>query len=122
MNAPGKMPSAPRRGEVWLVSFDPQAGAEIAKRRPAVVISLDSVGKLPLRIVVPITEWSLLYARFPWMVNVKPAGINGLSKDSAADTFQTKSISLDRFVNRIGRLEIDQVNEIAQVVAFCVGA
>ena len=116
-------PSAlPQRGEVRLVSFDPQAGAEIAKRRPAVVISLDSVGKLPLRIVVPITEWSPRYARFPWMVNLKPTTTNGLSKESTADAFQAKSVSLNRFANSIGRLPIEQVDEIAQTVAFCGGA
>jgi len=116
-------PSAlPQRGEVWLVSFDPQAGAEIAKRQPAVVISLDSVGKLPLRIVVPITEWSQHDARFPWMVNLKPTTTNGLSKKSTADAFQAKSVSLNRFANSIGRLPIEQVDEIAQTVAFCVGA
>ena len=34
----------------------PRPGVEIAKRRPAVVISEDAVGRLPLRIVVPITD------------------------------------------------------------------
>ncbi len=40
---------APRRGEVWMVDFDPAVGAEIRKLRPAVVISVDAVGRLPLR-------------------------------------------------------------------------
>ena len=39
----------PSRGEVWLVDFDPAVGAEIQKVRPALVISLDSIGRLPLR-------------------------------------------------------------------------
>ena len=38
----------PRRGEIWLVDFDPAVGAEIQKVRPAVVISLDAIGRLPL--------------------------------------------------------------------------
>ena len=122
MSAAGAFQSDPRRGEVWMVSFNPQSGAEIGKTRPAVVISLDSIGVLPLRIVVPITEWSPRYAKLPWMVNLKPANNNGLSKESAADTFQVKSVSLDRFGKRLGRLEIEQSDEIAQIVAFCVGA
>ncbi len=40
----------PKRGEVWLVRFDPSAGAEIRKVRPAVVVNLDAIGRLPLRI------------------------------------------------------------------------
>ncbi|MDH6105639.1 type II toxin-antitoxin system PemK/MazF family toxin [Anabaenopsis tanganyikae CS-531] len=38
----------PKRGEIWLVNFDPTVGAEIKKVRPAVVISSDSVRKLPI--------------------------------------------------------------------------
>jgi mRNA interferase MazF len=46
----------PKRGEIWLVDFDPAMSAEIRKVRPAVVVSLDAIGRLPLRIVVPITD------------------------------------------------------------------
>lgn len=47
----------PKRGEVWNVNFDPSVGAEIRKIRPAVVISSDAVGRLPIKIVVPATEF-----------------------------------------------------------------
>lgn len=47
----------PLRGEVWTVRFDPAEGAEIQKIRPAVVLGMDSIGRLPLKIVVPITDW-----------------------------------------------------------------
>ena len=40
----------PKWGKVWLVRFDPSAGAEIRKVRPAVVVNLDAIGRLPLRI------------------------------------------------------------------------
>jgi mRNA interferase MazF len=52
----------PLRGEVWLVDFDPAVGAEIRKLRPAVVLSLDTIGRLPLRMVVPVTDWKMAYA------------------------------------------------------------
>jgi mRNA interferase MazF len=32
-------PRRVRRGEIWLVNFDPTVGSEIQKRRPCVVIS-----------------------------------------------------------------------------------
>ena len=60
----------PKRGEVWDVDFDPPRGAEIGKTRPAVVISEDAIGRLPLRIVVPITEWNSRYATYPWFVQL----------------------------------------------------
>ncbi len=56
------------------------------------------------------------------MVNLKPSGTNGLSKESAADAFQVKSVPLRRFARYLGRIEAVQLDEIAQAVALCVGA
>ena len=81
----------PRRGEIWLVDFDPAVGAEIRKVRPAVVISLDTLGRLPLRIIVPITDWKPQYVRYPWFVELPVSPTNGLVKDSGADAFQPES-------------------------------
>ncbi len=93
-------PPEPHRGEVWLVNFDPTTGAEIQKMRPAVVMNLDAVGRLPLRIVVPITDWKPRYDELPWFVHLPPDSSNGLSKASGADGFQVKSVSVDRFAER----------------------
>src|SRR6266481_529511 len=90
----------PLRGEVWKVNFSPSVGAEIQKVRPAVVLSLDVVGRLPLRIVVPITDWKPAYANFAWFVHLLPDQSNGLTKESGADAFQIKSVSENRFVSR----------------------
>src|SRR5205807_1851834 len=96
----------PKRGEVWNVRFDPAVGAEIQKVRPAVVLSLsmDSVGRLPLKIVVPITDWKLAFAHFAWFVHLPATADNGLTKDSGADAFQVKSLSEARFLDKLGEL------------------
>src|SRR5215217_2141709 len=93
---------APKRSEIWLVDFDPAIGAEIRKVRPAVVISADAIGRLPLRLIVPVTDWQVWYSAFPWFVHLPASSGNGLSKDSGADAFQTKSVSVTRFVRRPG--------------------
>jgi len=111
----------PKRGEIWLVDFDPAIGAEIRKVRPAVVISVDTVGRLPLRMVVPVTDWKPQYAAFPWFVEIPASPTNALMKDSGADAFQTKSISQARFVRRLGDVSPAQVEEIAEAIALCVG-
>jgi mRNA interferase MazF len=110
------------RGEIWLVNFDPAAGAEIQKLRPALVVSLDSIGRLPLRIVVPITDWKPAYANYPWFVHLPANARNGLSKDSGADAFQTKSASTARFARRLGTVAETQTDAIASAIALCVGA
>jgi mRNA interferase MazF len=111
----------PKRGEIWLVNFDPAVGAEIQKLRPALVISIDAIGRLPLRLVVPITDWKASYTNYPWFVQIPAHADNGLSKDSGADTFQTKSISLHRFVRCLGTITPGQLDAVALAIALCVG-
>ena len=113
---------APRRGEIWLVDFDPAVGAEIRKLRPTLVISVDTIGRLPLRMVVPITDWKPEYAHYPWFVELPASPSNGLAKDSGADAFQTKSVSLSRFVRLLGTVTAAQLDELASAIALCVGA
>ena len=115
------MTSTPTRGEVWYVNFDPAIGDEQRKIRPAVVVSVPSVGRLPLRIVVPLTDWKPRYSNYSWFVFVPASQLNGLAKDSGADGFQVKPISLQRFHNRVGALVSAQMDEIAAAVALCVG-
>ena len=122
MTAPSSKTNAPTRGEIWVVRFDPVEGAEMAKKRPSAVVSLPTVGRLPLRIIVPITHWKPSYAMVPWLVYLKPNKTNGLTKDSAADAFQVKSVSLQRFENKIGTVTADQLEQISAAVALCVGA
>jgi mRNA interferase MazF len=103
------------------VRFDPSIGAEIRKLRPAVVMSLDSIGRLPLRIVVPLTDWQATFDRLPWFTRIEANSKSGLVKDSGADAFQVKSLSETRFVQRLGKATDDQVEEISAAIAMCVG-
>lgn len=108
------------RGEIWLVEFDPTRGAEMQKTRPAVVITSDHVGKLPLEIVVPITDWKPLYVYAAWFVQLLPDKSNGLAKESAADAFQVKSMSDERFRRRLGSVTEAQLKQIVKAVALCI--
>jgi len=110
------------RGEVWRIRFDPAEGDEIKKIRTAVVMSENAIGRLRLKIVVPITEWKPRYANYPWFVHLVPAPTNGLTKDSGADAFQVKSISETRFLDRLGELPAGELDDIANAIAICVGA
>lgn len=112
---------APKRGEIWLIDFDPAVGAELRKVRPALVVSLDTIGRLPLRLVAPITDWKPHYANYPWLVQLSPTAANGLIKDSGADAFQTKSVSESRFVRRLGTASAAELDDVASAIGLCVG-
>jgi len=101
-----------RRGEIWLIDLEPTVGAEIKKTRPAVIVNSDALGKLPLSIIVPITDWKDHYSVAPWMVQIKPNNTNGLSKVSSADCFQVRSVSQTRFVKKLGVLKSETMKEI----------
>lgn len=111
----------PLRGEVWRVEFEPARGAEIRKIRPAVVLNVATAGRLPLRVIVPLTEWQPPFARTFWHVRIDAAPGNGLSKVSSADTFQVRSFSTERFVERIGTLTPEQMEGIARAAGLVLG-
>jgi len=52
------------------------------------------------------------------MVKIEPTSANGLSKTSAVDTFQIRSVAHERFVNRLGELPEWQMGEIARALAI----
>jgi mRNA interferase MazF len=73
-------------------------------------------------LVVPITDWKSSYAAYPWFVELPASPKNGLNENSCADAFQTKSISENRFVRRLGETTAARLDEIADAIALCVGA
>lgn len=110
----------PVQGEIWLVNLNPTKGDEISKVRPCVVVSNDDVGKLALRMVVPITEWKDRFADFPWMTILEPDDENGLTKTGAADSFQVRSVSISRFVKKRGVVAEDRIDRIVKAISACV--
>src|SRR5690242_2408391 len=106
------------RGDIWLINFDPSTGAEIRKLRPAVVVSIDSDGRLPLRVVVPVTDWKPDYAGFPWFVHIPADTVSGLAKESGADAFQVKSVSVQRFRRKLANTTEVQLELISSAIAL----
>ena len=105
------------RGEIWFINLDPTIGAELKKTRPVVIVNDDAIGILPLRVIVPITEWKDRYAVAPWMVRLEPDAENHLDKPSVADAFQVRSVAQERFVRRLGKLSGTAMQEITRALA-----
>lgn len=94
-----------KQGEIWLITLDPTIGAEIKKTRPAIIVNDNVYGKLPLKIIVPITDWKERYDSVPWMVKLSPESNNGLTKESAADCFQIRSLAEERCIRKLGAID-----------------
>jgi mRNA interferase MazF len=111
----------PRRGEIWWVRLDRREGYEMSKTRPALVIGEDAFRVFPLRIVVPITTWKEKFSKYPWMVKLIPTEQNCLDNTSGADSSQVTSISINRFLNKLGSVSKSKLENVVAAVALCIG-
>lgn len=107
-----------KQGEIWLINLDPTMGSELKKTRPAIIVNDNRIGKLPLKVIVPLTDWKDRYGIAPWMVKVLPDNKNNLKKTSSADCFQIRSISELRFVKKWGTISSDNLEEIKKALAI----
>lgn len=99
------------------MNFDPTVGSEIRKIRPAVVVSSDAVGRLPVKLVAPITDWKDYFAANAWHVRVVNDDENGLAKISAVDTLQMRGMDRRRFDRRLGKVSTATMEEIVLAIA-----
>jgi len=93
----------PRRGEVYLVAFDPTLGAEIRKTRPALILQNDIANRAsPITIVAALTT-KFDQELYPTEVLIRaPEG--GLDADSVVLLNQIRSVDRRRLAQRLGRL------------------
>ncbi|MCK9282622.1 MAG: type II toxin-antitoxin system PemK/MazF family toxin, partial [Melioribacteraceae bacterium] len=107
-----------KRGEIWRVNFDPTIGAEIKKSRPAIVISSNLIGKLLIKIIVPLTSWDVKYEESFWHVKIETDSKNNLVRTSSADALQVRSVDIQRFIApRIGVISAEISDEIVATIA-----
>jgi len=108
-----------RRGEVYLVDFDPAESGEANKTRPAVIVSNDGANGSAERTgngvvtVVPLT--SNVTRIYPFQVFLR-AEVIGLKSDSKAQAEQVRSISVRRLRSLIGEVPISQLEEIDEAL------
>jgi mRNA interferase MazF len=111
---------SPKRGEIWLVDLNPTRGQEIQKTRPVVIISAEIFNPIPLRIVIPITSWQEKFDDRLFMVKIAASSGNNLSRDSAGNVLQVRSISTERFVKQLGRVSDEILQELLAGLVICV--
>jgi mRNA interferase MazF len=110
----------PRRGEIYLVGFDPTVGHEIQKTRPAVVIQNDiSNQHSPITIVAAISS-QFSDPPFPREVVIEPEE-SGLPKRSAIIVNQIRSVDRLRLQKRLGRLSRPSMELVDEAIQISLG-
>jgi mRNA interferase MazF len=74
-----------------------------------------------LQIVIPITSWQNTFQSDFWMIRLPSNSITGLNNESAANAFQVKSISEQRFATQIGRVSDQHLDDIVSAIALLIG-
>src|ERR1700730_16058298 len=110
----------PKRGELYLVNFEPTVGAEIKKTRPALVLQNDIANRhSPITIVAAITS-KFDEKLYPTEVLIeKPEG--GLTRDAVVLLNQVRSIDKSRLIRRIGALEPATMQLVDRALQISVG-
>ena len=111
----------PRRGEIYLVAFDPTVGHEIQKKRPAVIIQNDISNQYsPFTIVAAVSSQ---FGDPPHPREVLlPAGTRtGLRKPSAVILNHIRSIDRARLRKRLGTLDPATMRKIDEALKISLG-
>ncbi|GAB4216290.1 MAG: type II toxin-antitoxin system toxin endoribonuclease MazF9 [Synechococcales cyanobacterium] len=108
------------RGEIWIVDLDPVRGQEIRKSRPCVVISSDGFESIPIRIVIPVTSWQPKFAQRAFMVRIPASESHGLLRDSGANVLQIRSLSTERFMEKLGQLDPPLLQEVLAALVVAI--
>ena len=94
-----------RRGDIWLVDFEPTVGSEAASTRPAVIVSNDGANTAAgqsrggVVTVVPLTTSTATIFAFQVLLEPDDTGLPHLSK---AQTEQVRSVSVGRLLRHVG--------------------
>jgi len=99
-----------KRGDVFLVNFDPTVGAEVRKTRPAVIVSNDiNNAHSPIVSIAPIT--SSVTRVYSFEVEVPP-DTGGLKVLSKVMVNQTRAIDKARLIKHLGHFTEDIMAQI----------
>ena len=99
----------PRRGEIWLVNFNPAKGSEQKGIRPALIIQNDVGNEVsPVTIVAAISSAIKAY---PVNVEIKPSE-SGLERDSVVKLNQIRTVDKKRLIRKLGEVSSSKMKAV----------
>lgn len=112
----------PKRGEIYLVNFDPAIGAEIKKTRPALILQNDIANRYSsVTIVAAITSFSDKDGKtYPTEVFIADSE-SRLNNNSVALLNQIRTIDKRRLVKKLGVLKEKTMVQIDKAIQISLG-
>ncbi|MCR4334477.1 MAG: type II toxin-antitoxin system PemK/MazF family toxin [Patescibacteria group bacterium] len=116
-----KIIELPRRGDIYLVNFDPTIGREIKKTRPAVIIQNNISNEYSsVVIVAAVTSYRANYKIYPTEVIV-PCKESGLNHDSLVLLNQIRTIDKQRLLLKVGKVNSEILLKIDKALEISLG-
>jgi mRNA interferase MazF len=111
-----------QRGDIYFVNLNPVKGREQAGQRPVLVLSIDTINKLPLVVTVVVgTKGANISRNHPTNVRVSTSE-SGLLLETVFLCFQIRSIDPSRFLAKpVGKISELKLREVEDTVRYCLG-
>src|SRR5947208_948970 len=106
----------PVRGEIWYAQLSPVRRHEQGGRRPVLIVSDDQFNQSGAGLVFAVPLTTTMRRGIAWHIAVDPPE-GGLARPSIALCEQLRSISKERFFNRIGAVDSATLMEVERRIA-----
>jgi mRNA interferase MazF len=107
----------PKRGEVWLIQFDPKVGSEHGETRPGVILQNDIGNEHS-----PATIVAALITTIRQMpIHVYLDKSDGVDRPSMILLEQIHTIDKKRLIKKLGTIRKEKFTEIFEAVLYSLG-
>ncbi|MBI4036219.1 type II toxin-antitoxin system PemK/MazF family toxin [Candidatus Daviesbacteria bacterium] len=107
------------RGEFWVVNLEPAFGREIHKKRPALIISDNSVNQGTYHVIV-IPSSSIVPVSYTSEI-IDLGKPRGFDEHSVLVPVLIRSIDQDRLIKKIGQISKSKLQEVEEAVKLVLG-
>lgn len=107
-----------KRGEIWLVNFNPGRGSEQKGIRPALIVQNDTGNQYASTTIVAAITTTL--KKYPVTV-ITDKGKGGLKEPSMVNLAQVLTIDKERLIKKLGQLWADKMQEIDEAIKISLG-
>lgn len=108
-----------KRGEIYLVNWNPGRGSEQLRKRPALVIQNDIGNKYSSTTIVAACSTAAVKA-YPFIVHVKTEE-SGMDKDGSVNLAQIMTVDKTRLEVKLGELPAKKMLEVDQALKHSLG-
>ncbi len=113
----GIMNNFPKRGEIWLVEFDPKVGHEQGGTRPALILQNNIGNQYGSTTIVAAMTTNLREMPVHVLLDKK----DGVEKNCMLMLEQIHTIDKKRLVKKLGQINEQKFSEIFNAVMYSLG-